>query len=324
MLLAADWGSSHCRLALLSLADGTVLAERQLACGVLTHQPVDAPALLKATAADWLAKASQVVLGGMIGSEAGWHYVPQQQCPAGLAEQAAAAMRLPAAVSAPLTEAPVWLCAGLKDESVPGLPQRMRGEELQILGTGQQQGWLCLPGTHSKWALLADGQVQQFRTFLTGELYAQSLQLPSLKALVGAVAPQTEPMFCRDSFCRGVALAQQLPGLSQLWFAARCLLLEQAATAEEKRLDARSLLSGLVIGDELRQQLPLLGPASAGAPLLTLVADGQLRLCYQLAFEQLGLTTPGIHYQTHASQASCWRGIWLLAKALTTEELHHA
>ena len=360
MLLAVDWGSSHCRLALIQRTDGHVLAERQLAYGVLTHQPLDAPTLLRTYAADWLAQASIVVLGGMIASEAGWHFVPHQPCPAGLATQAAGALLLPAALSAELTQANIWLCAGLRASSVassaadlvagasaerandvdqhrlnqattqpltlpatPRITQRMRGEELQILGCGQQEGWVCLPGTHSKWAWLRDGQVQHFSSYLTGELFAQSLQLPSLRALLArsreASAAGGETSFCAPSFSAGVQLAQQIPGLSQLWFAARCLLLEQQNRdlADDVQWQARSLLSGLVIGDELRQQLPVLR-AGEGLPVM-LLADGQLQQCYQLAFAQLG-----IGYQHQPSQASCWRGLWLLSQQLAKREVQHA
>ena len=54
----------------------------------------------------------------------------------------------------------------------------MRGEELQILGwlelspkhqTGRYL--LCLPGIHTKWVLLVDGEIQLFKTAITGELF---------------------------------------------------------------------------------------------------------------------------------------------------------
>ena len=52
----------------------------------------------------------------------------------------------------------------------------MRGEETQIAGVLCQHkeftGVLCLPGTHSKWALSQAGEVVSFNTFMTGELFA--------------------------------------------------------------------------------------------------------------------------------------------------------
>src|SRR5206468_1917494 len=55
----------------------------------------------------------------------------------------------------------------------------MRGEETQILGmVAAAEGFaaasrlIILPGTHSKWAIVAKGRIEAFATFLTGELYA--------------------------------------------------------------------------------------------------------------------------------------------------------
>jgi 2-dehydro-3-deoxygalactonokinase len=58
-------------------------------------------------------------------------------------------------------------------------PDVMRGEEAQIFGAcvrdpalAQGRRLIVLPGTHSKWALVEDGQVLAFRTVPTGELFA--------------------------------------------------------------------------------------------------------------------------------------------------------
>jgi len=51
----------------------------------------------------------------------------------------------------------------------------MRGEETQLrgaVGLGVCNGWVVLPGTHSKWVLLREGRVEQLPTYLTGELFA--------------------------------------------------------------------------------------------------------------------------------------------------------
>ena len=54
-------------------------------------------------------------------------------------------------------------------------PDVIRGEETQIfgaLGNGSDNGQFILPGTHSKWALVENGQIVWFTTFMTGELFA--------------------------------------------------------------------------------------------------------------------------------------------------------
>src|SRR3546814_17489276 len=53
----------------------------------------------------------------------------------------------------------------------------MRGEEVQLLGA--VAGWmvppdalLAQPGTHCKWATMADGRIAGFTPAMTGELFA--------------------------------------------------------------------------------------------------------------------------------------------------------
>ena len=54
----------------------------------------------------------------------------------------------------------------------------MRGEEVQLLGAAaaglvNPDSWLCQPGTHAKWARLAGGELVDFTTAMTGEIFAQ-------------------------------------------------------------------------------------------------------------------------------------------------------
>jgi len=51
----------------------------------------------------------------------------------------------------------------------------IRGEETQILGylsiLKNYTGYICLPGTHSKWVKIHKGKILNFKTFMTGEMY---------------------------------------------------------------------------------------------------------------------------------------------------------
>ncbi len=51
----------------------------------------------------------------------------------------------------------------------------IRGEETQILGYlslfKKFTGYICLPGTHSKWIKINKGKLINFKTFMTGEMY---------------------------------------------------------------------------------------------------------------------------------------------------------
>jgi 2-dehydro-3-deoxygalactonokinase len=51
----------------------------------------------------------------------------------------------------------------------------MRGEETQIIGAsalGLMDGTFVLPGTHSKWVEVSGGEIVDFSTFMTGEIFA--------------------------------------------------------------------------------------------------------------------------------------------------------
>ena len=63
----------------------------------------------------------------------------------------------------------------------------MRGEETLVLGSGVENGLVCLPGTHPKWILMRAGRVERFATYMTGEMYA----LLREHSMIGR--PATEP-----------------------------------------------------------------------------------------------------------------------------------
>ena len=63
---------------------------------------------------------------------------------------------------------------------VKGLSQNnpydvIRGEETQILGylnlNKKFTGFICLPGTHSKWIKIYKGKIIKFKTYMTGEIF---------------------------------------------------------------------------------------------------------------------------------------------------------
>jgi 2-dehydro-3-deoxygalactonokinase len=168
--IGGDWGTSHLRLFLCD-ETGEVLDSRT---GPGAADAADRFAeIFESLTAPWvkLNGALPAILSGMVGSSIGWTQAPYVPCPAKPDQ---------------ITDA----CVGLSGDSVhivPGLscsnrfhaPDFLRGEETQILGALQlvqalRSGpWLlCLPGTHTKWAVLEDGVVREFLTAPTGELFA--------------------------------------------------------------------------------------------------------------------------------------------------------
>ena len=105
----------------------------------------------------------------MVGSRQGWVEAPYVECPAGLSDAAARLVRVTFGDEHRLHIVPGLRCVG--DD---GQADVMRGEETQLWGADLPAGSCCvLPGTHSKWAWLGEGdRVLGFQTHMTGEVYA--------------------------------------------------------------------------------------------------------------------------------------------------------
>jgi 2-dehydro-3-deoxygalactonokinase len=114
----------------------------------------------------------------------------------------------------------------------PGaLPDVMRGEETQIAGALALRpdlaagARLVLPGTHSKWARVADGRIETFVTFMTGELFA----LLRDDSILGRAAEPAAGAGGEAAFQRGVNAARAPEGVAPLLFSTRALLLTGAS-----------------------------------------------------------------------------------------------
>jgi len=266
-VIAIDWGTSSFRAYTLDSA-GSILERRESADGILRVRGGDFAAALLGQVEDWLKRHvdAKVVLSGMIGSRQGWREVPYVDCPAGLAEVAAGLERVD------WGEGDAWLVPGLLDDSRPGQPDVMRGEETQIFGAlpqmPQGSGLVCLPGTHSKWAEVKDGRIQNFTTYMTGEIY-DLLQGHSILGRLMTKGAVTADRW----FLEGVTLAQDGGLLGRLFSARSRVLVDELPESE-----VRSYLSGLLIGDELAAALP--GPESEvyllGAPALVALYETAL------------------------------------------------
>ena len=295
-LVAVDWGTSALRAARLD-AQGQVLEERALPRGILTIPSNGFASFFEANFEDWTrARGTFCLISGMAGSKQGWVESPYCPCPAGFDEVAAALTWI--------EPHRIAIVPGLCCEH-PHAPDVMRGEEVQIFGamqlTGLRDGLFVLPGTHSKWARVKNGRVTTFNTYMTGEFYA----LLSQHSILAKTLPNsTDTPFDADAFAQGVATARTGSGLLHTAFSARTLSLFS-------RMDAAALpsyLSGLVIGEELRLQLP---DASTGEPAadsdVVLVGSGALTARYSQA-----LALQGVRSRSLGSEAT-WAGLHALA-----------
>jgi 2-dehydro-3-deoxygalactonokinase len=279
-LIGLDWGTSSLR-AFRIAADGSVLERREGAHGILAVHDGDFEGLLWDFAGDWLDAAAAVPLlaSGMITSRQGWVETPYLPCPAGAAALARTLVRHRLKTGRLLHFVP-----GLMVQSPGDAPDLMRGEETQIVGAAEVAdggGLFVLPGTHSKWAFTAGGQVLRFATFLTGELYALLRQ----HSILGRT--MTGEGFHATAFDAGVragfADLGATAGLLHRLFGVRSRALMGELPADA----APSFLSGLLIGWELREAFALFGPP----PDLGLIGNRQLVARYQRALTLLGVAT---------------------------------
>jgi 2-dehydro-3-deoxygalactonokinase len=291
--IAVDWGSSCLRSFLLD-QQGNLLASRQSDAGIFKLKHRQFANVIRQQCQDWLPECSLIMMAGMVGSRHGWHEVPYLPCPVNLPALAKASQLLPTELVAITTTEPelaaatlppIRLVPGLRCTDSNGIADVMRGEETQIFGalniSGLDQAWLCLPGTHSKWALVQQGRIVRFQSFLSGELFAVLRQHSSLSA------------FCQQqsndagAFIKGVTQAAiEHSSLLHQLFSVRA----QVLTAQLPEQSASDLLSGLIIGHELATARHRL---TDHTPLL-IVGNAELNQLYQQAAGFLGIVSKTI------------------------------
>lgn len=279
-LIGVDWGTTSLRAYRLS-SDGAVIQTRTSDNGILSIGGGRFETTLQQVAGDWMSGTScAVVLSGMITSRQGWVEVPYVSCPAGRAGLAAALHRHE------LTgDREINFIAGLSVIGVDGVPDVMRGEETQIIGTLEKDsddGLLVLPGTHSKWALTEQGEIARFATFMTGELFAVLSQYSILGRMMDGNAHN------EAAFIEGVTYGRRSDGLAggllKRLFGTRAQGLFGTITAQ----GAASYLSGLLIGCEIREALQSLDDSST-ASRVTVLGTSALASLYRVALGQFGV-----------------------------------
>jgi 2-dehydro-3-deoxygalactonokinase len=238
-VIAIDWGTSSFRAYRLD-ADGRVLDRRSAPLGILNVEGGKFAEALESQAGDWLAAGeAPVVMSGMIGSRQGWVEAPYASCPAG-AQEIAAAMR-----EVRWGAYRAWIAPGLSSRDASGVPDVMRGEETQIIGVLDRLpaagAWICLPGTHSKWAEVRGGKILRFSTHMTGEVFAVMKGHSILGRMISDAPPDTA------WFEAGVRRAQDAGGLLHHLFGVRA----RGLFGEVPNEGTASYLSGILIGHEL-------------------------------------------------------------------------
>lgn len=234
--IAVDWGTTHLRLWLMA-KDGQVLDRRDSDQGMGMLIPDQFASTLAALLSDVPnASAYPVIICGMAGAQQGWAEAPYvaTPCPPPGAE---------IATHAPDTDWDVRILPGVKQIHPADV---MRGEETQIAGLLLEnhgfEGTLCLPGTHNKWVRIKVGQITEFRTFMTGELFALISGQSVLRHSVDTNDHDQEAF----ETALGEAMADPSALAAKLFSLRAEGLLNGLSTAA-----ARARLSALLIGAEL-------------------------------------------------------------------------
>ena len=178
--IAVDWGTSKLRIWAMD-EFGQVLAEVRADDGMAGLNQNDYEKVLLSHISGWLTdEVTPVIACGMVGSRQGWFEAPYAKVPT----KAAAKY-----VNVDIADGRFSLSI------VSGVMQShkadvMRGEETQISGflVGQPnfEGVICLPGTHSKWVQIEAGEIKQFQTAMTGEIFGLLSQKSVLRHSQGS------------------------------------------------------------------------------------------------------------------------------------------
>ncbi len=269
-MIAIDWGTSSFRAYRLG-SDGRVLDSRSAPNGILSVEDGKFSAVLEAQAGDWImAGDGPVVMSGMIGSRQGWLEVPYAACPAGF-DEIAAGMR-----KVTWGGGTAWIAPGLSCRDEAGIPDVMRGEEVQILGVldrlGAEAHTICLPGTHSKWVEVSDGRIVRFTTHMTGEAFA----VLKTHSILGRMMKDGASDIA--AFEDGVRRSADAGGLLHHLFGVRA----RGLSGELAEATSASYLSGILVGHEIQS-------AHRNQHEVHLLCSVQLAEIYGRAFSALGI-----------------------------------
>lgn len=261
--IAIDWGTTNRRAYRLG-ADGAVTDSASDDSGVLAMKADDYPRDIAAYRARW--GALPVIAVGMVGSTRGWREAPYVSAPAGLADLAAACLRL----ADDVVIVPGVAVTGARHDV-------MRGEEVQALGAVAAglvpaDALLAQPGTHNKWIAMAGGRIADVTTAMTGELFALLRGHGILAGMLDG------PVADGEAFRAGVARGAGARDLPTALFEIRAAVLLGARAAG----DAAAFASGLLIGADVGAR------GDIAEATVHLLAAGPLADLYAVAIAQAG------------------------------------
>lgn len=276
--IAVDWGTSSFRLWLMDRG-GQIHGESRSSEGMQHCAEAGFAPVLAKHLTEVGAKGQPVLICGMAGARQGWFEAPYADLPAPVSVLAGHAATLPADLLGPLAGRDIRILPGVARRH-PNRPDVMRGEETQLLGLALDgaAGLICMPGTHCKWARLADGAVTDFQSYMTGELFA----LLSWHSILRHAMPEngmTQP----DDPAFTDALDEVLDDPAFAFDALFPLRAGDLLGTQDKAASF-ARLSGLLIGAEVARQIDREAPEN-----VILVGQVGLGPLYAAALKRLGV-----------------------------------
>lgn len=271
-LVVGDWGSTHLRL--WGLKEHDVVTECRTSSpasgsGAVVYEKNFISALAELNVQCARRDFPPILLSGMVGSREGWREIKycERETLNGLVGHKIEVSR---------SNLDVWIVPGICQLDPPDV---MRGEETQLLGLlrhdPQYSGFVCLPGTHTKWAELVGGRLKQFKTIMTGEIFDL---LTNRSVLRHSLSPKLNEHTFINSF--NDTLVNPSARFSGLFELRSSDLLKTGVC--DSITDA---ISGVLIGLELKSLAEKIN-----GQLITIVGDGHISSRYKLALEELGCT----------------------------------
>lgn len=325
-ILCCDWGTTSFRLRLVARDTYTVEAELLSSTGVAAtfrewkeQSAISRFDFYSARLQSSIAELAQknnintdnipVIVSGMASSSLGMEEIPYAVLPFKI-NGSQASVRVFENYNGP--NAPLIIVSGVKSSE-----DVMRGEEAQLIGLIQlnevklsenEEYIFVFPGTHSKHIKVNGGFMSDFRTFMTGEIFNILSEHSILKdsVLLDQSIKLSDPS-ALEAFIRGVEKSADSSILHTLFTVRTAQLFDKF----EKKYNS-FYLSGLLIGDELRQL------NSDTKRNLVICSGKHLYEHYKIASDILKLTSNTIFIQAELIDKATIAGQIQLFNALYT------
>ena len=277
--IAIDGGTTNTRVSLI--CNNAIRATKKRSIGVGQRDIVALKNAIKTAIAELLAEnrleekeIEHILASGMITSEYGLCHLPHITAPAGIKDLHNAMCET---VIEDISAIPFVFIRGVKTAgSDLDEVDMMRGEETELMGMLEARQESCLyvlPGSHSKHISVdKHGDMVDFRTMMTGELFAAVMQHTILRD--AANFEQNE--ICETELFNGFFYAQKR-GVNEALFKTRILKTMFGGTSEQ----CYSFLLGCVLCDEVEAIL------QAKEKVVILGGQKQFRIALAILLKQV-------------------------------------